>query len=77
MDRTRHTLQSGRTGRIASPIRGKAADSVLVGEVAALRAERMMDMLSDLLRPILTKMEHDEIAKRSQSIAKRKAAEKL
>jgi hypothetical protein len=36
----------------------------------------MMDLLSDLLRPIVTKMEHDGIAKRNQSIAKRKRAQK-
>lgn len=32
--------------------------------VAAFRGEPMQDMLSDILRPILAKMEQDEMSKR-------------
>jgi hypothetical protein len=34
--------------------------------VAAYRGETITDMLSDLLRPILIKMEQEEVAKRSK-----------
>jgi hypothetical protein len=34
--------------------------------VAAYRGESITDMLSDLLRPILARMEQDEVAKRSK-----------
>lgn len=33
--------------------------------VAAYRNETMTDMLSDLLRPVLARMEREEVAKRS------------
>jgi len=33
--------------------------------VAAYRGEAMTDMLSDILRPILAKMEREEVAKRT------------
>jgi hypothetical protein len=39
--------------------------------VAALRGVQMMDMLSDILRPILAKMEGEELTKRVQGTAKR------
>lgn len=35
--------------------------------VAAYRSETMTDLLSDILRPALAKMEQDEIAKRSKA----------
>jgi hypothetical protein len=35
--------------------------------VSAYRNESMTDLLSDLLRPILAKMEQEEMAKRSRS----------
>jgi hypothetical protein len=43
--------------------------------VAALRGELMQDMISDILRPIITKMEQEEIARRAGGI-KRKAGGK-
>ena len=43
---------------------------------SALRAEQRMNILIDLLRPIPTKMADDGIAKRSQSITRRKGTEK-
>jgi len=45
--------------------------------VSAFRGESMTDLLAELLRPALAKMEADEIAKRSQSMAgKRKGGGK-
>jgi hypothetical protein len=41
--------------------------------VAAYRNEPMTDMLSDLLRPVLARMEREEVTKRSKP-AKSKAA---
>ncbi len=35
--------------------------------VSTLRGEAMSDMLSDILRPILAKMEHQELSKRLHS----------
>lgn len=34
--------------------------------VAAYRNESMTDMLSDILRPVLAKLERDEVAKRAK-----------
>jgi hypothetical protein len=39
--------------------------------VSALRGEPMQDMISDILRPILTRMEHEEIGKRAGSIKRK------
>jgi hypothetical protein len=39
--------------------------------VSAYRGETITDMLSDLLRPVLAKMEQEETAKRSQAAKKK------
>ncbi len=40
--------------------------------VAAYRAQHMSDLLSEILRPILHRMEQEEIAKRQKSAPPRK-----
>jgi hypothetical protein len=42
--------------------------------VSAYRGESMTDMLSDLLRPVLAKMEQEETSKRLRATAKAKRA---
>jgi hypothetical protein len=42
--------------------------------VSAYTGETMTDLMSNILRPVLAKMEQEEIAKRSQVTAKRKGA---
>jgi hypothetical protein len=43
--------------------------------VAAYRNETMTDMLGEILRPVLAKMEREEVAKRSGDKPKGKGAE--
>jgi hypothetical protein len=40
--------------------------------VAAFKGITITDLVSDTMRPILAKMEHEEITKRTQGAAKRK-----
>jgi hypothetical protein len=42
--------------------------------VAAYRGETITDLLSDILRPVLARMEQEEVSKRTKA-AKRKGAE--
>ncbi|MFI5454197.1 MAG: hypothetical protein ACHRXM_01980 [Isosphaerales bacterium] len=44
--------------------------------VSAFRGGTMTDLMADILRPALAKMEQEEMARRSQSAAKRKSAGK-
>ena len=45
--------------------------------VSAYRGETMTDLMAEILRPVLAKMEQEEIARRTQSFgAKRKAGGK-
>jgi hypothetical protein len=44
--------------------------------VSAYRGETITDMLSDLLRPMLAKMEQEETVKRGQATAGRKPGKK-
>jgi hypothetical protein len=44
--------------------------------VSAYRGETITDMLSDLLRPVLARMEQEETTKRSQAAAKKKSSGK-
>ncbi len=44
--------------------------------VSAYRGETMTDLMGGILRPVLARMEQEEIAKRTQGMAKRKAAAK-
>jgi hypothetical protein len=44
--------------------------------VSAYRDETITDMLSGLLRPVLAKMEQEEMSRRTQSMAKKKQSGK-
>jgi hypothetical protein len=44
--------------------------------VSAYRGGTMTDLMGDILRPALAKMEQEEITKRTQATAKRKAGVK-
>lgn len=44
--------------------------------VAAYRGETMTELMGDILRPALARMEQEEIAKRTQAMPKRKAGGK-
>ena len=44
--------------------------------VSAYRGATMTDLMGEILRPVLAKMEQEEIAKRTQTAAKRKVSVK-
>jgi hypothetical protein len=44
--------------------------------VAAYRGETITDLLSDILRPILDRMEHEEVAKRAKTAQALKGTKK-
>jgi hypothetical protein len=45
--------------------------------VAAFRGETMTELMGDILRPALARMEQEEMAKRTRAVAKRPAAQRV
>ena len=70
--RTDLAMADGKPKTLSIKLNADVVESARI--VSAYTGEVMADMLSDILRPILARMEQDEVAKRASAGVKRKPA---